>query len=399
MAARKKTSKRWRYSSGERGRNRVRVFERANRGDILLQYAERDAAGQMRQRSKSLGRCTRETAKAKCDEAAARFATLPPSARPEPVTLQSLFDIYEREVSRQKGASKRQHDSRCAEMFTRFFGASVHPKALSRREWDRFIGARRRGLITPAGVNHKNKQVRSRVIAYDLRYLLAVLNWATVAGDGRGGMLLDRNPLRGMPLPREQSPRRPIVTAEQYARLSKAARAMGLVFEALLVVVHDTGHRIGSCRALRWCDVDLEKKLVVWRAEHDKLGLGHVTPLSDDVAATLGRLRSRQAALGDVPIFPQPGNPSRCASRDVADHVWEVMAAAAKLPTGERYGWHSLRRKFATELKGIPLKDLCAVGGWRSPHTILACYQMADEATQRAALAGRKSLRTGGLTG
>ena len=32
------------------------------------------------------------------------------------------------------------------------------------------------------------------MIEYDLKFLLAVLNWATVAGDARGGVLLERNP-------------------------------------------------------------------------------------------------------------------------------------------------------------------------------------------------------------
>lgn len=50
-------------------------------------------------------------------------------------------------------------------------------------------------------------------------------------------------------------------------------------------------------------------------------------------------------------------------------------ASAAELPSGERFGWHALRRKFASELKHIPLKDLCELGGWRSAQTILTCYQ------------------------
>ncbi|MEO7087042.1 MAG: hypothetical protein ABI442_09180, partial [Gemmatimonadaceae bacterium] len=58
----------------------------------------------------------------------------------------------------------------------------------------------------------------------------------------------------------------------------------------------------------------------------------------------------------------------------------------------DRWGWHSLRRKFATELKGIPLKDLCDLGGWRSPQTILTCYQESDEETMRKALLNRRPI-------
>ena len=250
-------TKRWRYSAGERGRNRVRVFERPRRGDILLQYAERDATGRLWQRSRSLGQCTRAAAKTKADEVAAQFASLPRAPEPEPVTLKALFDIYEREVSRHKGVSKRSHDARCAEMFVRYFGVTCQAAALSRRDWDRFVVARRRGITFPRGVNHADKKVRDRVIAYDLRFLLAVLNWATVAGDGRSGVLVDRNPLKGLPLPREESPRRPVVVAEQYTKLRHAARARGPEVEALLVLAHETGHRIGAIRQLLWSDLTL----------------------------------------------------------------------------------------------------------------------------------------------
>ena len=41
-------------------------------------------------------------------------------------------------------------------------------------------------------------------------------------------------------------------------------------------------------------------------------------------------------------------------------------------------GWHSLRRKLATELKHIPLADLCELDGWNTAQTILMCYQQPD---------------------
>ena len=44
-------------------------------------------------------------------------------------------------------------------------------------------------------------------------------------------------------------------------------------------------------------------------------------------------------------------------------------------------GWHSLRRKFATDLMDLPLKVLCELGGWKSPQTVLRCYQQADART------------------
>jgi hypothetical protein len=36
-------------------------------------------------------------------------------------------------------------------------------------------------------------------------------------------------------------------------------------------------------------------------------------------------------------------------------------------------------RQLFTELKHTPLKDLCYLGGWKEPQTVLKCYQRADE--------------------
>jgi len=58
----------------------------------------------------------------------------------------------------------------------------------------------------------------------------------------------------------------------------------------------------------------------------------------------------------------------------------------------------SLRRKFATELKDEPLKDLCQLGGWKDPQTVLKCYQKADERRMRDALSYRQVLKSVGET-
>lgn len=52
-------------------------------------------------------------------------------------------------------------------------------------------------------------------------------------------------------------------------------------------------------------------------------------------------------------------------------------------------GWHSLRRRFASELKHVPLKDLAGLGGWKDEKTILECYQSTDLEAQREALERR----------
>ena len=40
-----------------------------------------------------------------------------------------------------------------------------------------------------------------------------------------------------------------------------------------------------------------------------------------------------------------------------------------------------------------PLKVLCELGGWKEAHTVLKCYQRADETQLREALASRPRVR------
>jgi integrase len=100
--------------------------------------------------------------------------------------------------------------------------------------------------------------------------------------------------------------------------------------------------------------------------------------------------------IGDAWIFPEPNDPTKACDRDAFSRWWEEAERAAGIPHVTRRGWHSLRRTFASELKHIPLKDLCELGGWKTHDTVLKCYIKADEATMREALAQRKPIRQSG---
>jgi len=385
-------TKSWSYTTGEKGRNRVRAFEDDKTGIILLEFYSRNLGATEPKRERvSTRHRDRAVAKQMADKLAARIGQVEPAPTKE-LTLRTLFDIYLREVTPGKGESKRNHDHRCAEMFVAFLGAGRKPSTLNRRDWDRFVKERRSGAIAPKGVK-KAREVGSRVIAYDLKWLLSVLNWATTAGDNRGGVLLDRNPLRGLQIPKEDSPKRPVLMQEQYETLLSVADSVSPDFRVALTLCHETGHRVGAVRMLRWSDIDLDRGLVRWRGENDKIGFEHTTYLSDGAKSVLSELRQTRPAIGDAFLFPSPADPSTPRSRYDLQDWWRRGAKRAELSKGQRLGWHSLRRKFATEMKQAPLRDLSHLGGWKCVQTILTCYQQPDEVTQRQALASRSVLR------
>lgn len=381
--------KRWSYSAGEWGRNRVRAYEDPKSGLLFVEFYERPRDySKPRRRRISLRHRDRLKAKQQADEIAAAIGQ---SGRTlgSAVALAELFDIYGREVTPTKSRRSRKHDRQCADMFLRFFGRQRAAAGLNLRDWDRFIQERRSGRIRPAG-RQTSTGVRNRTIARDLKWLLAVLNWATRAGDGNGGVLLERNPLKGLPLPKEASPRRPVITHERYEAMREVANLIDWRFRVALVLAHESGHRVGAIRHLQWSDIDLEARRVCWRGEIDKNRFEHVTPLTAPMRSVLEEARRRNPAIGESWVLPAPKNPSKPISRHLVRDWWYQAEELAGLDHIPGLGWHSLRRKFATELKDVPLKDLCTLGGWKSPATILMCYQQADEDTMRRALERRR---------
>lgn len=204
------------------------------------------------------------------------------------------------------------------------------------------------------------------MIVQNLKFLQAVLDWAERAGDGEGEYLMARNPLTGMPYPAEAPVRRPVLPHEHYVSMKEAAKRLGADVELALILAHETGHRIGSILRLRWSDVDLARGAVRWRGEHDKVGHEHATPLTADAVTGLREYRRQQARIGDGWLFPSPSDATVPVSRHLARTWWRRLERRAGIPKRPGLGWHSLRRKFATELRAAPLRDLVDLGGWKA---------------------------------
>ena len=384
--ARTKRSRRS-YGAGEWGRNRVRIFPDPKTGNFQIEWRENG-----RRRTRSLGHRDWVRAKRHADEFAAGFAGPEIGGKgepePEPLTLEKLFEIYGEEVTPTKVERVQHRDRVATRMFLDLLGRDRRPETLSQRDWDRFIRERRAGRIGPSG-----KPVSNRTIELDLKFLLAVLNWATKSRDEEGRLLLESNPLRGLRTPKEKNPTRVVLSEEEYQALLGVSRQVDWRFHIALVLAHETGHRIGAIRNLRWSDIDFEGREVRWRAEHEKTGYEHVTPLTEEAVAVLEEAREANPGSGETPILPAPRDPAASISRARAFIWWRTAQRLAGLEQVRGRGWHSLRRKFASDLMDLPLKVLCELGGWKEAQTVLRCYQQADAVQLRKALDNRPRVR------
>jgi len=389
-------SRRWSYVAGEKGRNRVRAFSHPKTGTLFLEFRE---DGQKRRMA--LGDRDREAAKSKADELALALRT-PAKLAAEPLTLDALFDNYIKEVTPTKGERKQYDDQRAANLFKKILGPETRVENLTHRDAAQYVRERRRlgsQQSTKKGTKKNGRQgeqeeatpkpLRARAIAADLEVIHAALNWAVGAG------MISRNPFKGFSINRDEGVRRPIISADEYQQLLDAADQVGSGCRLALVLAHETGHRIGAIRQLRWSDIDLEKATVRWRAENDKIGFEHVTPLTAEAVTALKAARKASASIGDAWVFPSPEDAAEPVSRHLVRDWWERLEPAAGIARIPGRGWHALRRQFASELKHTPARDLQELGGWKSYQTIVKCYQRADEQTMRAALASRRKLTFG----
>jgi integrase len=279
-----------------------------------------------------------------------------------------------------KGARTQRDDKQKLDRVVAFLGTDRDVLSLCESDVRRYTLARRRGEKGLEGVR-PGKAVRDRAIESDLLILCRALNWGQRERTSTGRRLLKENPWQGLRLPRERNPRRPMMSHTSYLKLLEVADRVQPLLRLALVVAEGTGRRISAWRNLRWEDVDFQAGTIRWRAEHDKSGFEDVRPMSEAVQEALREARKLQRAIGSAPVFPAPKDPTRPCDRHLLDNWLRKAFTVAKVTQEPGGLWHTLRRKWATERKGYPVKDVAAAGGWRDERTILTSYQQADAAT------------------
>jgi len=360
----------WRMSLGERG-CRVVLFERKP-GGVL--YREVWVGGKRVAAKKSLGHRDRERAKADAYKLLATLKSNQDALSGGRLTLRTLFDIYVGSPSFQAKKSRTQReDRRKLERVVKFLGHDREVRSLSDSDVARYTQARLEG-----------DKVRTRTVQADLVTLRTMLNWGTRQRNAQGRPLLEYNPLRGVKLPGEKNPRRPVETYDRYIKLMEVAGEVDWRLATALTLAESTGQRISSILGLQRRDVDFDRPPYGWlhfRAEHQKNGRSHWVPVTPECREQLIAHLERVPPTPDAWLFPSKHDASRPVDVFRMSRRLRWAYERAGLETLEGGLWHPWRRKWATERKNMPLKDVAEAGGWRDPNTLLKCYQQPDEAT------------------
>jgi len=172
-----------------------------------------------------------------------------------------------------------------------------------------------------------------------------------------------------------------VLDSEELDRfLSTAAEEVSDHF-ALVLFLADTGTRLGEALALRWIDVDLDRRAArIRRSFSDGKYISETKTGRERLVELSSRLRGelevrRPDLFGDeTPVFPsQEGgllDPHNFRAR-----VFDRLVRKALGP-GRRFTPHGLRHTFATLhlARGTPIKWIQAQGGWASAKLLLDWY-------------------------
>ena len=234
----------WRDSLGERG-CRVLLFERTPGGPI---YREVWVRGERVAAQRSIGHRDREQAKAEAFTLLASLKARREAQATGHVTLATLFDNYEGSPAfRAKKVLTQTEDRRRLEQVISFLGRDRDVKTIAPSDVQRYVEARMSGQCGSSG-----KPVRARAAAADLVAVNVMLNWATRERRGDGTPLLAHNPMRGIRLPVEKNPRRPIETYDRYLKLMRVAGEVDWRLPLALALVTVTGFGLQVSRRSGW---------------------------------------------------------------------------------------------------------------------------------------------------
>lgn len=247
--------------------------------------------------------------------------------------------------------------------------------------WLEFLGRSRLVESITREAVRKYELQRRKVVGQQTVYnewsaLRSVVNWALAE------KMLKANPLLGLSVATEKNPTQPIVSHREFLALRNKSRGkVPLHVRVCLTVVEATGRREMAVAGLRWEDVNLDEEWITWREDTDKEGLRwREVPMSRRVARVLRMWRRHSSGAW---VFQSPK--AAPYSKSQVDQWMRDLYDSAGLVKPYRSGWHSFRRKFATDMMGAgaSMKDVMELGGWKSEAAFMR-YVQPDKGKQRA---------------
>ena len=334
------------------------------------------------------------------------------------LTLGQLFDWFRQaSVSKlnKKGAPVSKGWRTAAEtrmqLFERAWKRSAVVADLGQSNIDAYVTARRSGALSSladadAEAGRKAVTVRLGTTDSDLRFLKACFAYAAKR-TVNGKAFLASNPLDRVSWPREneRNKLRPRASAERYNKTQEHSDTVDPTgrLRCAVALARHTGHREAAILKLRVSDILLTTEAIaralrsvgrdeedaqhmkhgaiLWRAENDKMGAGHVSALNPPVRQELDRYLAIARRIGDAWLFPGVKDESAHLDRRYASRLLvkaEVLAGLEKLVGGV---WHPYRRQWATDRKGLSDVDVAAAGGWSDTRALKLSYQQSDAAT------------------
>jgi integrase len=312
------------------------------------------------------------------------------SPRP-PLTLAELWRRYSSECAEylDNKESTRKDSAARARILLAYFGADFLVDDLSKDRQRAYESARLAGGIV-LGKNDETDKTRARSPELDMSVLHTMLQWATTVRLPNRDFLLQRNPLQGVKRIREKNKKQPVATWERYEATvaamqklraeseSDEERMRWVRLELALFLAERTGKRVGSIRHLRWEDFDHARGVLSWRAESDKKGYDWSVPMPSEFFETV---RGFQRDIGAIAGYVFAANSADgIMDRHTFEKGLRTAEKRARLAKLDGSLWHAYRRKWATERKHLPLKDVARAGGWKDVNSLLG-YQQADDAS------------------
>ena len=411
----------WSYSTGERrdrigGGIKVRVYERTAGGVIYLALFDPALSeGRGGYRRTSLGHADRKRAVMEAEQAykALRDGEEAQDRRPAP-RLGALIDGYLADRGEQLAKGTRRWLLPALTIWRRMFGDGRDVRTMGTAEWREFLDRRGSGAVNPRGElvpAEQRRKVSPGTVRLGCDAILAVFGWAMTKRVTNTEYLLATNPFEREKVPAAQ-PTRSIWTHDRFERVMAEAERLTMVVEwsgrrerrkaylaDVLAIAQASGSRISAVLQLRARDLRLGDTdstaphgRIAWPAATNKRKREWRLPITAELRERLvAMLRERGALSGDTLLFPSPRDLTKPVCRETVA-VWLRQAlTAAGLERLPREAFHGLRRKWGTERRHLPRKDVAAAGGWGSETVLGRIYQQpTDEGVLEAVVSPRR---------